>query len=81
MLGGSSQQWFKPAENPKCCSFRFRIQKNLLQVLMKTLKSYYLGTKAVTQCVNSKPRAYSNICETAGGETHCQSLLLSCKKF
>lgn len=45
------------------------------------LKGNYIGTTAVTQCVNSKPFAYSNICETAGGESRCQSLLLSYKKF
>lgn len=48
---------------------------------MRTLKGNYIGTTAVTQCVNSKPFACSNICETAGGESHCQSLLLSYKKF
>lgn len=76
MLGGSSHQWFMLAGNPKC-PLRFRIKKNLLQVL----KGNCIGTRAVTQFVNSKPFAYSNTCETAGGKTCSQSLLLSYKKF
>lgn len=48
---------------------------------MKNLKGNYIGTTAVTQWVNSKPFAYSNICETAGCESRCQSLLLSYEKF
>lgn len=84
MVGDSSQQWFTPAENPICFSsikIQFWNQRNLLWVLIKTLKIYQIGTSAVTECMNPKPCAYSNASETARGETHCKLLLLSYKKF
>lgn len=54
-------------------SFQFWKQRNLLGVPIKTLKVCHIGTSTVIERMNPKACAYSNVDETARGETHCKS--------